>query len=784
VAASGCGSKSADSTQANPAAGASTIAANLPATLTDVDLAAEDAGGLIESLSGNLIELTRHRLIDGAKNPSWKTPRTFTWNSEDWVKFPCDVVFSFFDRQSALVGAVTIVLPEVSSAEAPEDKVDAPKAVEVWLASENSAQAYRKVAEASIEATAGDHQMTFPATEAKFVKLRVVSGYSNKELEIAEVRILEAARLGYVALAARAPELKFWKGSPRQAAERGLAWLQLAAVDWSRTNRCAGCHVQAQVLMGQAVALRQGYRVDFGALRELADLVRSTEQPTGTWPPGEGATESAFGAMGLAYAAMASHSPSDPKLLKAAENLVSNQEADGSIGTIEGSDRPPILQGRFMTTGNALVAIDWVAAHSTDERYRQSAARALGWLATNGPETTQDYAFKIISLVQHPTPERLRIVWSAVEELASLQQPDGGWKERSSTNGSNAFATGQALYAFKQAGISIQSEMFRRGAEYLVKTQSKMSTTDYGSWKAVNTQSPDKTTVAPTMWAVIGLAGSYGVEPKGSLQVLRADAAATAHNLEIVLDVSGSMKSPLGVSTRWDTALGVLSEVVTALPEDLKVGLRFYGHRYSSKAAQTCQDTELVVPLAPLNSPKLINAARAVQPKGETPLVRSVLEAVSDLKKVGGGSVILITDGEESCGGDLQAAGRQIKASGVRASLNIVGFTLTGKAVEAQLGSLAAATGGRYFGAQDGAQLSRAVRLAALHRLPYDVIDAKGQIVWSGLTSELGRELAPGTYRVRIDALGQRIEEPVTIAADQMTTLSLVLEGDRFVIRR
>src|SRR5205814_2022545 len=103
---------------------------------------------------------------------------------------------------------------------------------------------------------------------------------------------------------------------------------------------------------------------------------------------------------------------------------------------------------------------------------------------------------------------------------------------------------------------------------------------------------------------------------------------------------------------------------------------------------------------------------------------------------------------------------------------------------EAQLGSLAAATSGRYFGAQDGAQLSRAVRLAALHRLPYDVVDAKGQIVWSGLTSELRRELAPGTYRVRIDALGQRIEEPVTIAADQMATLSLVLEGDRFVIRR
>jgi len=161
-----------------------------------------------------------------------------------------------------------------------------------------------------------------------------------------------------------------------------------------------------------------------------------------------------------------------------------------------------------------------------------------------------------------------------------------------------------------------------------------------------------------------------------------------------------------------------------------------------------------------------------------------VLEAVSDLKKVGGGSVMLITDGEESCGGNLEAAGRQIKASGVRASLNIVGFTLSGKTAEAQLASLASTTGGRYFGAQDGAQLSRAVRLAALHRLPYDVIDAKGQVVWSGQTSELGRELAPGAYRVRIDALGQRLEEPVTIAPNETTRLNLVLERDRFAIRR
>jgi hypothetical protein len=119
----------------------------------------------------------------------------------------------------------------------------------------------------------------------------------------------------------------------------------------------------------------------------------------------------------------------------------------------------------------------------------------------------------------------------------------------------------------------------------------------------------------------------------------------------------------------------------------------------------------------------------------------------------------------------------------VKVTLNIVGFTLTGKQVEHELGSFAASTGGQYYGAQDGKQLSRAVRLAALQHLPYDVLDKAGKVVASGESSELSRELPPGQYRVRIDALGQKVEEPVTIVPDQTTTVNLAVAGDQFVIR-
>jgi hypothetical protein len=283
---------------------------------------------------------------------------------------------------------------------------------------------------------------------------------------------------------------------------------------------------------------------------------------------------------------------------------------------------------------------------------------------------------------------------------------------------------------------------------------------------------------------VIGLAGAYGTEPLGALQVMKEGDKIAARNLEIVLDVSGSMNAKLGDGNRWQTALKALKEVVDTLPENLNVGLRVYGHRYSSKSAETCQDTELVVPLAKLDREKIMMTATALKPRGETPLIRSILKSVGDLKAAGGGSVILITDGEESCKGNAKAAAKEIKASGVNLTLNIVGFTLTSETVENELGTLAGSTGGRYYGAQDGAELARAVKLAALQRLPYDVFDAAGALVYSGQTSELSRELPPGRYRVRIDALGQKLEEQLTIVADETTSISLGVEGDRFMVRR
>jgi hypothetical protein len=254
-------------------------------------------------------------------------------------------------------------------------------------------------------------------------------------------------------------------------------------------------------------------------------------------------------------------------------------------------------------------------------------------------------------------------------------------------------------------------------------------------------------------------------------------------NLEIILDASGSMKAMLGRKTRWATAQEVLKDVVSKLPKDFSVGLRAYGHTLPSTSPKTCTDTSLVVPVAPLNPAALIAAASKLVPRGETPLVYSILQTPGDLKAVKGGTVILITDGEESCKGDFAAAAKALKESGLDLTLNIVGFTLKSAAAQTQLSGLAESTGGRYYSAQSGAALSRALLLAAVDRLPYRVLDAAGGEVATGVASATRpHELPPGSYTLVVAAGEETLQAPVTVAVRQDQSVTVVVKDDKLAV--
>src|SRR5262245_27394884 len=271
----------------------------------------------------------------------------------------------------------------------------------------------------------------------------------------------------------------------------------------------------------------------------------------------------------------------------------------------------------------------------------------------------------------------------------------------------------------------------------------------------------------------------------GSLTVSSALGSAaqspSRKNLLIVLDLSGSMNLALGASTRIATARDVLRGTLARIPDDFNVGLRLYGHRFGARQKKTCTDSELVVPISSLNRAQVARSIATVRPRGETPLVYSVVEAGKDLQSAGGGSIVLITDGEESCGGDFASATAALKAAGVDLQLNIVGFTLTDAKSNQPLAAMASATGGSLHKAKDGAALTRARVAATLTRFPSSVYAASGAAAGKGEAGDAGLELPAGDYKVVVRA-GDRdlVVENVSIGPGRDAAVTIVRKGDGF----
>ncbi len=148
-------------------------------------------------------------------------------------------------------------------------------------------------------------------------------------------------------------------------------------------------------------------------------------------------------------------------------------------------------------------------------------------------------------------------------------------------------------------------------------------------------------------------------------------------HVALVLDASGSMYNRLDDGRyRIDAAKSVLQRLVTGLPADarLNVGLRVYGARLGALEDGACEDSHLEVPIDGLRRDALLDVLDATVARGATPIVYSLERTLDDLPADGDRRVVLVTDGLESCGGDLERVAERYRALGI--DLRIVGLDL------------------------------------------------------------------------------------------------------------
>ncbi len=129
---------------------------------------------------------------------------------------------------------------------------------------------------------------------------------------------------------------------------------------------------------------------------------------------------------------------------------------------------------------------------------------------------------------------------------------------------------------------------------------------------------------------------------------------------------------------RIHAAKSVLTDFLSTVPaeEGLHVGLRIYGSKVPFAKAGACEDSVLVVPVEGVERTRLLEAVQKARAVGATPLARSLELAAGDFPPEGKKTLIVCTDGEESCGGDVGAALQALKAAGVEVDVRLIGIGL------------------------------------------------------------------------------------------------------------
>lgn len=279
----------------------------------------------------------------------------------------------------------------------------------------------------------------------------------------AGVRIAEVKSFAAVVLLALRPAFAAPPAEIREAAARAIARLQASQKNWYDQQGCASCHHQFLPAIAFREARTHGLPVEEDIARADAaqafafysDLDRAVEHAHLVDP-----------GIGDAYSLLAANAAGvRPSLVTAvyARFLAQRQKPDGHWNTYD--QRPP--QSSSVVTATAL-AIQVLKVYGPQAEAGRRIAKARQWLLDHSPRDTEERAFQLLGLA-----------WSGLsgtaldakaKEIERQQQADGGWAQLDG-RASEAYSTGQILFALREAGVAADDASYSRGIDFLIKTE-------------------------------------------------------------------------------------------------------------------------------------------------------------------------------------------------------------------------------------------------------------------------------------------------------------------------
>ena len=164
---------------------------------------------------------------------------------------------------------------------------------------------------------------------------------------------------------------------------------------------------------------------------------------------------------------------------------------------------------------------------------------------------------------------------------------------------------------------------------------------------------------------------SFGQENESRIRIL------------FIFDGSNSMNAQWENSSKIMVAKKLMTQTMDSLKmlENVDLALRIYGHQTRiAPGKQDCSDTKLEVPFASAkeNYSNIITQIRALEPKGTTPIARSLEYAAEDFPSCEDcrNIIILITDGIEACDEDPCAVALALKKKNIKLKPFVIGLGL------------------------------------------------------------------------------------------------------------
>ncbi|ALX47201.1 hypothetical protein AOX59_00455 [Lentibacillus amyloliquefaciens] len=245
-------------------------------------------------------------------------------------------------------------------------------------------------------------------------------------------------------------------------------------------------------------------------------------------------------------------------------------------------------------------------------------------------------------------------------------------------------------------------------------------------------------------------------------------------NVEIILDASGSMAANVNGKSKMEIAKETVTEFVSGLPENAKVGLRVYGHKGTGSDSDkelSCNSTEMVYNISNYEEENFNQALNEFSPAGWTPIALALQEAKGDLQEYPAENntniIFLLSDGVGTCGQNPVDVANTLPDSEINPIVNIIGFNVNQEGA-AQLKEVAEASAGSYSFASDQSELQseleRAEQLADQWRawkddakvdVNYQHSELRGDVTW--LKNDFRSSLRSQNY-IMEDILGVLLE--------------------------